>query len=59
MVLKALYLVQFDRGKRLKDDLSIDCHTEITVINGTIFHKSTKPLLIWFGQFGGWLPKRM
>jgi len=26
----------------------IDCHTETTVINGTIFHKSTKPLLIWF-----------
>ena len=26
----------------------IDCHKEITVTNGTIFHKSTKPLLIWF-----------
>ena len=25
-----------------------DCHTETTVTNGTIFHKSTKPLLIWF-----------
>ena len=23
-----------------------DCHTETTVTNGTIFHKSTKPLLI-------------
>jgi transposase-like protein len=26
----------------------IDCHTETTITNGTIFHKSTKPLLIWF-----------
>ena len=26
----------------------IDCHTETTVTNGTIFHKSTKSLLIWF-----------
>jgi len=26
----------------------IDCHTETTVTNGTIFHKSTKPLQIWF-----------
>lgn len=26
----------------------IDCHKETTVINGTIFHKSTKPLLVWF-----------
>jgi transposase-like protein len=26
----------------------IDCHTETSVTNGTIFHKSTKPLLIWF-----------
>ncbi len=26
----------------------IDCHTETTVTNGTIFHKSTKPLRIWF-----------
>ena len=26
----------------------IDCHTETTVTTGTIFHKSTKPLLIWF-----------
>lgn len=25
-----------------------DCHTETTVTNGTIFHKSTKPLLLWF-----------
>jgi len=25
-----------------------DCHTETTVTNGTLFHKSTKPLLIWF-----------
>lgn len=25
-----------------------DCHTETTVTNGTIFHKSTKPLFIWF-----------
>jgi len=25
-----------------------DCHTETTITNGTIFHKSTKPLLIWF-----------
>ena len=25
-----------------------DCHTETTVTNGTIFHKSTKNLLIWF-----------
>lgn len=25
-----------------------DCHTETTVTNGTIFHKSTKPLLVWF-----------
>jgi len=25
-----------------------DCKTESTVTNGTIFHKSTKPLLIWF-----------
>ena len=26
----------------------IDCHNETTITNGTIFHKSTKPLLIWF-----------
>lgn len=26
----------------------IDCHKETSVTNGTIFHKSTKPLLIWF-----------
>jgi len=26
----------------------IDCHTETSVTNGTIFHKSTKPLLLWF-----------
>ena len=26
----------------------IDCHTETSVTNGTIFHKTTKPLLIWF-----------
>ena len=26
----------------------IDCHAETSVTNGTIFHKSTKPLLIWF-----------
>ena len=26
----------------------IDCHRETTITNGTIFHKSTKPLLIWF-----------
>lgn len=26
----------------------IDCGAEYTVTNGTIFHKSTKPLLIWF-----------
>ena len=26
----------------------IDCHKETTVTNGTIFHKSTKSLLIWF-----------
>jgi len=26
----------------------IDCHTEITVTAGTIFHKSTKPLRVWF-----------
>ena len=26
----------------------IDCHAETTVTNGTIFHKSTKPLMIWF-----------
>lgn len=26
----------------------IDCHTETSVKNGTIFHKSTKPLLTWF-----------
>ena len=25
-----------------------DCGKESTVTNGTIFHKSTKPLLIWF-----------
>lgn len=25
-----------------------DCHKETTVTNNTIFHKSTKPLLIWF-----------
>jgi len=25
-----------------------DCHAETTVTSGTIFHKSTKPLLIWF-----------
>ena len=25
-----------------------DCHTETTVTNGTIFHKSTKPLMIWY-----------
>ena len=25
-----------------------DCHTESTVTNGTIFHKSTKLLMIWF-----------
>jgi len=26
----------------------IDCHKETTITNGTLFHKSTKPLLIWF-----------
>ncbi len=26
----------------------IDCHRETTVTNGTIFHKSTKPLMVWF-----------
>jgi transposase-like protein len=26
----------------------IDCHKETTVTNGTIFHKSTKALMIWF-----------
>jgi len=26
----------------------IDCHKETTITNGTIFHKSTKPLLTWF-----------
>lgn len=26
----------------------IDCHKETTITNGTIFHKSTKSLLIWF-----------
>ncbi len=26
----------------------IDCHRETTVSNGTIFHKTTKPLLVWF-----------
>ena len=26
----------------------IDCGAETTVTNGTIFHKSTKPLVIWF-----------
>src|ERR1035437_6800754 len=26
----------------------IDCGAESTVTNGTIFHKSTKPLLVWF-----------
>jgi transposase-like protein len=26
----------------------VDCHIETTVTNGTIFHKSTKPLLVWF-----------
>jgi len=26
----------------------IVCHKETTVTNGTIFHKSTKPLLVWF-----------
>lgn len=26
----------------------IDCHAETSVTNGTIFHKSTKPLFIWF-----------
>lgn len=26
----------------------IDCHTESSITSGTIFHKSTKPLLIWF-----------
>ena len=25
-----------------------DCHAETTITNGTIFHKSTKPLLVWF-----------
>lgn len=25
-----------------------DCHAETTVTNGTIFHKSTKPLMVWF-----------
>ena len=25
-----------------------DCHSEIRLKSGTIFHKSTKPLLIWF-----------
>jgi transposase-like protein/predicted RNA-binding Zn-ribbon protein involved in translation (DUF1610 family) len=25
-----------------------DCHKETTVTNNTIFHKTTKPLLIWF-----------
>jgi len=26
----------------------IDCHTETTITNGTMFHKSTKSLLVWF-----------
>jgi transposase-like protein len=26
----------------------IDCHAESTITNGTIFHKSTKPLQVWF-----------
>ena len=26
----------------------VDCHTETTITNGTIFHKSTKPLFVWF-----------
>lgn len=26
----------------------IDCHMETSVTNGTIFHKSTKPILVWF-----------
>jgi transposase-like protein len=35
--------------KKIKGQFDcIDCHTETTVINGTIFPKSTKPLLIWF-----------
>jgi len=25
-----------------------DCHAETTITNGTMFHKSTKPLQIWF-----------
>lgn len=25
-----------------------DCHSETSVTNGTTFHKSTKPLLLWF-----------
>lgn len=35
--------------KKIKDRFEcIDCHTETTITNGTIFHKLTKPLLIWF-----------
>lgn len=26
----------------------IDCHTETSITSGTIFHKTTKPLLVWF-----------
>lgn len=26
----------------------IECHMETSVTNGTIFHKSTKPILVWF-----------
>lgn len=38
----------------------IDCHTETTVTNGTIFHKSTKPWMVWFrAPSGGWLHKKM
>lgn len=34
--------------KKNKGRYECRCHTETTVTNGTIFHKSTKPLLIWF-----------
>ena len=49
MVLNVPNVAQFDFGKRIKDGYECsDCHKETTVTNNTMFHKSTKPLLIWF-----------
>jgi hypothetical protein len=49
MALNVRYVVQFVHGKKSNGRFEfIDCHKETTVTNGTIFHKSTKPLLVWF-----------